>query len=202
MKKLIFLIAIAAAVWAWIYFLAPKTYPPGILIPRTPDQEMISDLIRPATRGKFTLKFLASYSIDARVLHLKRYWSGDIAQFAPYDLAVGWGVMSDQSVLDRLKISQGNRFYFWEYKDNPPIPLSDIVSHSANMHLIPAGFFLRNRIAWLRRGELIRMKGYLVEVSAPGMTPWKSSLSRTDSGNGACEIMWVQSIESYEKTKK
>jgi len=195
MKKLLFLIIAAATVGACFCFLAPKRYSPGVLIRREPEQRMLSRPVDPIQKGRFTIRPLAEYSTDARVLHLKHYRAGEIAQFAPYDLAAGWGAMSDQSVLDRLTISQGNRFYFWEYEGSSPIPKNEIISHSSNMHLIPADATVRSRIAWLRRGELVRLKGYLVEVTTPGMTPWRSSLSRTDTGNGACEIMWVESVE-------
>jgi hypothetical protein len=198
MKKLFLLIVLATAVWAYFNFLAPKKYPPGILIPGAPEQMMVRWPVNPVQKGQCTIRMIAEYSIEARVLHTKRYWSGEIAQFTPYDVAVGWGPMSDQGVLDRLTISQGNRFYFWEYENKPPIPEREIISHSANMHLIPARFSVRNQIAWLRRGDLVRLKGYLVEVTAPGMNPWRSSLTRTDTGNGACEIMWVESVEKLK----
>ena len=204
MKKLLAPIAFAAAVWAYVTFFSPRTYPPGILVQRDPDQSFISNIIEPIYDGKYTIKLLAGYNIEARVLRAKRYWSGDLAKFAPYDLALGWGPMSDQGILDQLHITQGNRFYFWEYQGRPPIPQEEIISHSANVHVIPANIAVRNQVAWLRRGDLIRMKGYLVEVTAPGMSPWRSSLSRTDSGIGSCEIMWVESLDKipYEKPKE
>jgi hypothetical protein len=192
---LVLLFVVAAAVWGWFHFLAPKHYAPGILIPDDPEQSTLPDPQELFRHGKASLQPLAGYSIEARVLHTRHYRTGDVAAIAPYDVAVGWGVMSDQSVLDRLEITQANRFYFWEYQDNPPIPKNEIIAHSANMHLIPASDALRRKIAWLRPGDLIRMKGLLVEVTLPGRNPWRSSLSRTDNGNGACEIMWVESLE-------
>jgi hypothetical protein len=41
---------------------------------------------------------------------------------------------------------------------------------------------------------LIHLSGDLVEASGPGINSWKSSLSRTDTGNGACELMWVKEM--------
>ena len=46
--------------------------------------------------------------------------------------------MSDQTVLDQLKISQSMRFYWYEYRMPPPIPQDEIMKHSANLHIIPA----------------------------------------------------------------
>jgi hypothetical protein len=31
------------------------------------------------------------------------------------------------------------------------------------------------------------------------MSPWTSSLSRPDSGDGACEIMWVDTVNPLDR---
>jgi len=194
MKKIIFFIVCLIAVWAWIYFCGTKSYPPGVLVEKEPLQVIVREptVIRV---GNFTLESLATYEIEARVLHTKRYYSGPAASLAPYDVAVGWGAMSDQSVIDQFSLSQGNRFFFYEWFSHPPITPAKIICHSANMHLIPSSIGIRFTIAWLRPGDLIRMRGLLVQATGPGMSPWRSSLSRTDTGNGACELMYVESIE-------
>ena len=141
------------------------------------------------------IRALATYDITARLLHKKRYYVGPGADLVPYDFAVGWGPMSDTAVLHPLTISQGNRFFFWEYHGAPPIPQDQIICHAANMHLIPASSAVRRALWWASAGDVIRMTGYLVEASLPGYSVWRSSLSRTDTGNGACELMWVESCE-------
>ncbi|MFT4634601.1 MAG: hypothetical protein ACI854_001147 [Arenicella sp.] len=45
---------------------------------------------------------LVSFDIDAK----KRYRLGRGAELAPFDMALGWGMMSDHSVLDSLSIRQ------------------------------------------------------------------------------------------------
>ena len=47
----------------------------------------------------------------------------------------------------------------------------------------------------LGTGELIHLRGLLVEATAPEIGTWRSSLSRTGTGNGACELVWVKEIE-------
>ena len=200
MKKLLFLAIVAAMVWAYVQFLGARTYPPGILVKNDPVQVMIDTPMDALQKSGFSLKPLARYTIDARILHTKHYWIGYVSSLVPYDVAIGWGPMSDQAVLDKLTISQGNRFYFYEWKGSPPIPMDQIFCQSANMHLIPSTSAVRSAIAWLRPGDIVRMRGFLVEATDPanpGMPPWRSSLSRTDTGNGACEIMWVESIAKY-----
>ncbi len=172
----------------------PRRTAPGVLIGAEPVQTAVPPGSPPLQIQGFTLHALATYEISARVLHKKRYFD-ESCDLAPYDLAVGWGPMSDQRVLDQLEISQGNRFFFWRYEHQPPLPIPEIIAHGANMHLIPANQCLFWKIFWLHAGDLVRLRGMLVEADRPGFSPWRSSLSRTDSGNGACELMFVQQID-------
>lgn len=144
--------------------------------------------------GAIRLKPLAVFSIDARVLHRKSYRYDRGASLIPVDLALGWGPMSDQRVLDQLKITQSMRFYWYQYSSQPPIPVDQIVSHSTNLHVIPSTKAIAWRCKSLRSGQLVHLRGDLVEADGPAIGTWRSSLSRTDTGNGACELMWVKEV--------
>lgn len=143
----------------------------------------------------FSLQAVARYELTARVLRTKHYPAGPGSSLVPFDVAIAWGPMSDQSVLDQLKISQCNRFFFYQWKDRPPIPPEEIVSHSANMHVISANGKVASFVRWLRPGELVKMRGYLVNVTGPRGFHWNTSMTRTDSGKGACELYYVESAE-------
>jgi hypothetical protein len=136
---------------------------------------------------------VASYEITARVLGTKRYW-GDHQKLAPYDVALGWGPMSDQVVIDQLEFSQGNRFFFYHWAQQPPIPLPEIVRHASNHHVISANRKVASAVADLRRGQCVRMRGRLVNVTRPDGFHWNTSTTRSDNGNGACEIFYVEEI--------
>ncbi len=183
----------------------------GYLLPSPPDQlsRRGSDRIRaaadrhqrrpaPIEHGEYHLKPLARFSIDARILHRKNYGYDRQAKLVPVDLAVGWGPMSDQAVLDRIKISQSMRFYWYEYQLPPPIPQEQIISHSTNLHIIPATTAVSSFCKSLRQGELVHLEGELVEATGPEIGTWRSSLSRTDTGNGACELMLVQDCSKID----
>ena len=43
-------------------------------------------------------------------------------------------------------------------------------------------------------GERVRIDGWLVQVNTPDGWRWRSSLTREDSGGGACEVVYVCSI--------
>ena len=128
------------------------------------------------------------------MLHRKVYSYDTQSKLVPVDLAIGWGPMSDQRVLNQLSITQSARFYWYCYAAQPPIPKEEIISHSTNVHIIPSTPAIASMCKSLRAGSLVRLSGDLVEASGPGIGSWKSSLSRTDSGNGACELMWVKEM--------
>ncbi len=199
MKTLAFVAALVVAWFAYQRLNPPITYPPGVLIAADPIQTDASPDEVPSEYGKFHLKALARFSIDARVLHRRTYRFDKGADLVPVDLAVGWGPMSDQAVLDRLEISQASRFFFYEYKGVPPIAREEIISHATNLHLIPSTPALAKRCRGLRAGELIHLRGLLVEATGPEIGTWRSSLSRTDSGNGACELVWVEELHDLAR---
>jgi len=142
----------------------------------------------------YLIKPLADFDITARVLSKKKYRSGEEVNLAPVDLAMGWGPMSDEKVISKLKISQRNRWFYWKC-DVFPIPREQIEHNAANMHLIPADENIGNAINSVNAGNLVHFKGHLVKVTKSGGWKWQSSLSRTDTGNGACEVVFVKEFE-------
>lgn len=102
--------------------------------------------------------------------------------------------MSDPAVLDRLDIHQGGRWYFWRYEGAPPLPVDEITRSSANVHLIPADRAVARALRGANAGQRITLRGYLVELRAADGWHWKSSLRRDDSGDGSCELMYVQAV--------
>ncbi len=169
--------------------------PPGVLVAGEPQQGAVADLPE-IQKKEFSLKPLASFDIRARVILAKRYYFGRAADLAPVDLALGWGPMSDQKNLECFKFSQGDRWYLWSAKSFP-VPREVVESHTANMHMIPGNARIEKLLKGLRPGHVIHLQGYLVEAHAPDGWRWRSSLSRTDTGRGACELVLVESLEAY-----
>ena len=197
MRKLTPWLIVMAVIWmTWRHF-APISRAPGVLAGDEPEQVLFSTPQPVLERKSFTLKPLALYTIKARILGMKHYWGEEPDKLSPYDAAVGWGRMSDTAVLEKLDISQSLRFFHWRYwGDHPPIPVDEIISHAANMHLIPDDDRVLSQIAGLKKGMLVRMSGYLVEATHPrAVTPWRSSLTRDDDGAGACELMLVKVVQ-------
>ena len=53
-------------------------------------------------------------------------------------------------------------------------------------------------IAVHRPGERIALAGQLVRVDGDNGFNWTSSLSREDTGAGACELVWVEQLKRLD----
>lgn len=198
MKKL--LVASPLLIIVFVYFLWSErviTYPPGVTAPTPPQQTNLTGE-KKWTEGEYTIEALAEYKIKARVLSRNNYSSGKESDLSPLDLALGWGPMSDQSVIDKIDVSQRNRWYHWQ-ADVLPIPKKEISLNSANVHIIPKDETIENKFDKVYKGSLIEMKGYLVKVTAPGGWRWVSSLRRDDTGGGSCELFRVEELTVLDK---
>ena len=142
-----------------------------------------------------TVKPLAGFSLQARVLSREDYMLGEETKYSPTDLALGWGPMANPAVSDKLNISQGGRWYRYEWGgEGPPIAPDQIVRSSANMHMIPADTTVADALASVRKGDTVHLDGWLVQIDRDDGWHWRRSTTREDSGDGACEVVYVCSI--------
>jgi len=187
------LLAILAVLAWWQHGSRPLAHAPGVLVADAPLQQPLDETRAPLHKDEAAIKPLAKFSAAARVLSRADYHWDTTARLAPVDLALGWGRMSDSAVLDKVEISQSTRFYFWRVREFP-IPEREIIESSANMHLIPADDSVERAIRRTRVGDIVSFDGYLVEADLPNGGKWVSSLSRSDTGAGACELVWVENF--------
>lgn len=198
-KKILFLIPLALVS---VYLFWPEkviTYPAGITAPEQPKQTNISNS-KTWEKDEFTIKALAEYELKARVLSRNNFSVGKESDLSPFDLALGWGQMSDQNIIDKINITQRNRWYHWETESHP-ITHQEIILNSANIHIIPSDENIENKFDDVYKGSLILLKGYLVEVTAERGWHWKSSLRRDDTSGGACELFWVDELEILDNVE-
>ena len=192
--KKLFVVALAAAlIWYFFFKNDAVKLGQGIKAPGAPEQ--INRIKMKSFRFKeYFITPLAKFHVKAKVLSKKNYHWGREADLSPVDLALGWGRMSDENVLKRIKVSQGHRWYHWR-SSSLPIPRREIETCSANMHLIPANEFVEDAIKQCRKGEIVEFRGFLVRVDGTDGWHWKSSLTRKDRGAHACELVWVEKFD-------
>jgi hypothetical protein len=167
--------------------------PPGPIVSGEPSQVLIA---LPGWEVKgYRVSALADFSLRALVLGVSPYWFDRSADLSPADFAVGWGPMSDPSIVEQFGLSQSGRFLYMRGKQYPPpIPFRELSSHVANLHMIPADAEMRKAVKAVRPQDVIVVNGYLVEVAGKDGFRWKSSVSREDAGAGACELVWVRHL--------
>lgn len=188
---LLLLICAVGAFFAWRE--RPIERSPGVLAPDPPLQRPLGADAPVFHKDRYQIRALAEFALEARVLARENYRFDAGAELVPTDLALGWGSMSDSAVLAEIAIHQRNRFYYW-LTATFPIPRRDIEAHSANMHLIPASRVVADQIKAVRPGHVLSLSGYLVEARRDDGWQWRSSLSREDTGAGACELVWVETV--------
>lgn len=149
--------------------------------------------VKPISYQNYTFTPIARLDIEARILSKKKYYEDQEAEFAPYDLVVGWGPMSDERNLDKILVKQSDRSFFFEMIE-PPIPVQKMNKHTANLRLVTSEQATSEEIQDLRVGHVIRVKGFLVNVKDSGNWSTKTSLIRNDIGKEAAEIIWVNEL--------
>jgi len=171
----------------------PVAHAPGVLVAAEPVQSAPRDAA-PLEHGDFTLTPLADFTIQARVLSRADYRFDAMSALVPTDLALGWGRMSDSAVLEQLDMSQSARFYTYRWHGEPPIPLPEIVRSSTNVHLIPGDATVERQLSRVVVGHIVTLRGQLVAAQRADGWQARSSLSREDTGGGACELLLVREV--------
>ena len=184
------IVVLVASAWWWQSRPVPQ--PPGILVAQEPVQTEPQSR-EPWLYREHTFTPLAAFEVRARVLGTERYRFDRASELSPVDFALGWGPMSDSGILKAFTIEQRNRWYFWRASELP-IPALQVICHSANMHMIPANKGIARRLLSVKPGQIVTLTGKLVRADGKDGWHWVSSLSRADTGDGSCEVVWVESI--------
>jgi len=194
-SRLLLVLLLLLAAWGGLSWWQsrPLQHPPGMLVTDAPQQLPLDGPLSLPDDDAYRLTPRARFDLSARVLSRAYYRFDAGADLVPTDLALGWQQMSDSAVLDHIEISQANRFYVWSVR-RFPIPHRVIETESANMHLIPADAEVRRALKRVHVGDVITLDGYLVDARRGNGFVWRTSLTRDDTGAGACELVYVEQL--------
>lgn len=201
-KLIVFLLIIMAGAGYLIWSGGSRRSVAGI---REPVQGDASGGTKMTAAGySVEVTYLASYDIEGLVVHRKKYGGSGIgASLAPVDLALAWGSVAANNNNINFHWKQSGRWVYWRVYDISDLaPVggeADVDRQSSNNHIVPANETIRTKVKKVRRGDHIRIKGYLVDIHAEkpdgSYFNWGSSTSRDDTGDGACELIYVTDIE-------
>lgn len=154
--------------------------------------------------GEANITFEYAYEIEGLAVHTRRYF-GFLSMsdaISPMDVGLAWGRVAEYNKTVDFNWDHGDRYLKYEINDARALlkvgGLNYINSHVSNNHLIPADFSVSHKVKKIRKGDHVKIKGYLVSVYGKRYGreyAWESSTSRTDEGNGACEVIYVTDVE-------
>ena len=188
-----------------VYYLA--TAPIGIQsdgprIDTRLDPVQVTDTLTTLPRMKlgsstFFFNVKAQYQLKGLVVSTRHYIKGFASRLSPYDFATVWGDVPNH--LPYLHFNQIVRYCLFTYRSGAPINKYYVLQHMANNHMIPSNTNIRRALKMAHKGDVVQIDGYLVWVMGNlkdrGTTNWNSSLRRDDSGDGACEIIYVTKLQ-------
>jgi len=173
----------------------PIQYASSLSIDKSPLQKNINSDKQSFQVDEYKITPLANFQLVGRVLGAERYRTDRESALSPVDLALGWGPMANRDTLDKLTITQSNRWYHWR-TDKFPIPRRDIETNSANMHFIPGNSEVETKLKSIESGDTVKLMGYLVHIDGKDGWTWTSSMTREDTGNHSCEVILLEDIKT------
>jgi len=164
-----------------------------MLVPEEPKQRPTAR--KPFFAGRYRIVPVADFKIRARVLGKQLYPREEDADLLPMDLFLGWGRMSDTSVIEQFRLSQSLRHAFVYFDGEPPIPFQEVTRLVSNSHIAADGLNVRRDLDDIKVGEIVTLEGWLINATRTDGYRIASSTVRTDWQGGACEVIWVNSVQ-------
>jgi hypothetical protein len=107
------------------------------------------------------------------------------------DLCVVWGANAAQLDLNEFEFRNGQFTCFFKTRDQAAWRAFEKAGLSNN-HLLTEDPYLRHMIERVRIGDQIRIRGWLASYGNEYGFSRGTSTTRTDTGNGACETIYVR----------
>lgn len=152
-----------------------------------------------------TLYPVAEFEARGRVLNIERFKPHQsLANWLPglrpatHDIGLGFGPMTDTVNVERFRFthegaSNGLRALFARPRDAmTQQEFEQLARYITNIHLIPATTTVYEQVRRVRIGELVTLRGKLVNVrDAEG----RFASTSTTAGDRDCEILWLEEVQ-------
>lgn len=207
---------ISLAAWiALVFYEPPLPAPPDVLPEiKTEEPQQVANSVRGLNLaiGTYQYTLEPSYRYDLRGVVVSLYDSSNWFDLAHQDdpgnirdLCVVWGKNVASGIYRDVTYQSGEFTcsFSWSLQLDPPFDIHG----GSNNHVLPATDAVAKKIKLVLRGDQIRLQGYLTNYAvqdAQGRKLYtrKTSTSRNDTGNGACEIVYVTDIEILKATDR
>jgi len=163
-------------------------------------------------KGEFTYQITPKYSYELYGLVVACYdsenWLDVFHKEDPLntrDICVIWGDNLKTDVYQKMKFKHGEFTCYWEFKQKIDSSWYSKFNSSqgSNSHFLPKDDEIYKTTKEVAVGDQIYFKGYLVDYSVEssdgGVRTRNTSITRTDVGNGACEVVYVIDFQILKK---
>ncbi len=139
---------------------------------------------------------VSRHSSDSWIDYLHRAWNDSLNVI---DLCVIWGDNVKGADLKAMSFSSGQFQCFWETRSEAAWKSFDQYQISNN-HLLTDNQSITKKLRATRIGDQVHFRGYLAEYSHNQGLEFKrgTSIVRTDTGNGACETVFVEEFDNLK----
>lgn len=197
-------VGIVGGIAAWLDRPGSVDVPPGRTDPGTYVVRPTPDASTITVAGGGALLPVAQFETRGRVLNIERFkpyqslvnWIPGLRP-ATHDIGLGFGPMTDTANVGRFNfthegVSHGLRALFARPRGAMTQQEFDgLAPHITNVHVIPASDAVYAQLRRVKLGELVTLRGQLVNVrSADGQLATTSM----KSGDRDCEIMWLEEL--------
>ncbi|MCB0332485.1 MAG: hypothetical protein KDD55_03230 [Bdellovibrionales bacterium] len=118
------------------------------------------------------------------------------------DICMVWGVNVTNNVFRRAQFASSPWTCHVQFNDRLAEE-SFVMEQLSNTHLLSKDESVRQKVLSMRVGDQVQLKGKLINYWPRGASELSrnSSLIRTDTGDGACEVMWVEEARILQRAQ-
>lgn len=202
---LIFLVLALSTGWLSSYLHSDGTRRSLAGLPEPVQTQAQGSITKQIDGYSVEITYRFNYTIDALVVSTRNYDGDTLAdKLAPVDLGLAWGKVAAFNGSIDFNWDQHDRWIYWHVDDiadlAPVGTNADVDRQYSNNHSIPADNSVKKQLEQIKRGDRVKLEGYLVDVYAThpdgSWFEWNTSESRLDSGDGACEVFYITKIEN------
>ncbi|UOO87958.1 hypothetical protein LVJ82_10680 [Vitreoscilla massiliensis] len=114
--------------------------------------------------------------------------------FNVMDVCMVWGSNASAGAYEKMSFQSG-QWTCWFQTRSANAAKTEYFQSISNTHIVTDDAALAKRLRHMRIGDEVTLHGRLVNYSHDGLPYRKSSLVRSDTGNGACEVMYVTAVD-------
>lgn len=203
-------IVVSVIVFAISWFFKKSFPPEQVLLPQLRNDPVQTKTEQEPFEVKtkentFTITPLFDYELYGMVVtfhHSKSIYDNTHKRWGDFlnakDICVIWGDNIKDSIYQKFQFTSGTWTCYWRTYDQAAWSAFS-QKHISNNHLLAEDKALSKVIMNARRGDQIYMKGHLVKYSHDGGFTRGTSTTRDDTGEGACEVVFVTEFKILKK---